>query len=321
MNHQQLVDAIGQADFKKEFLKLPKFYGISSKDTVTASEFLERVENAARAAGWNDVTTVSTMRLQFLEDAALWFTWARDNNHPDWMSSFNAVATDFILRFEPHIVGMRTLASIKDLVQKENESVARFRDRLGVLAMRWRQAAPLPEASETVEQRTHARLGMRAMTEYMLLTHFIMGLREKFRLEVLKKCPSTVQEAVDTALDLEAGMANFKHGAEEPIAPRGRIEVIEDFEEMDEDAQIEAIQKALNGLLHCWYCKKKGHRQDKCFTRIRRRAPLVGFDGKTRKTKDTEDGGVKAVEGDEAEELVSSVTLGHAAPLNCLGDA
>ena len=290
----------------KRFPKIPKFYGDPSKDEVTPSGFIRRIEATARAAGWDDENTVAHMEMCFYDRAEIWFLAMKDSMPRDWINDFEEVATDFILRFEPHVVGQRSLATVQDLLQKENEKVIEFCDRLKVLGLRWRNSTPLPQTANNADRRAYVRLGMRAMSDTLLLTFFTLGLKDVLRREVLTRCPATFERAVELAMDYEAGLLVYKRGATDPPPPKGaKVSAIETPEE-EEQGDVAAFQQqkyrgAYSGPVssHCWYCKKKGHVQSKCIIRIKRGDPMVGRDGKPFKKKT-----VAAVdeEADEEEE-------------------
>ncbi len=48
---------------KTEVVKLPDFYGEPGKDTMTALEFMARIDECQVTNEWNDITTFSYFRL------------------------------------------------------------------------------------------------------------------------------------------------------------------------------------------------------------------------------------------------------------------
>lgn len=271
-----LIDAIGQAQSKRDVTKLPEFFGDKGKDTLSASSFVKRVEAAARAGKWNDEQTISFFKLALSGRAETWFEIKADRSDPDWETDFNQVASDFIMRFEPSAVGTRTLASVKDLYQKSDESVQDFADRLMKISLQWRRATPLPANAVSLEQKAFTRLGMRLHGEYILLTHLTIGLKDGIKAAVFKRCPASFDEALNIALDYEAGLENLKrNGGEEKNAKISAMNG-RNFSRDRNQIQTEPLTEKEKKMT-CYYCKKVGHPQRKCYTRIRKGDPMKPF--------------------------------------------
>jgi hypothetical protein len=59
---------------KTEVVKLPDFYGDPSKDTITAIEFMARIDECQVTNEWNDITTFSYFRLALCGQADKWLS-------------------------------------------------------------------------------------------------------------------------------------------------------------------------------------------------------------------------------------------------------
>jgi hypothetical protein len=59
---------------KTEVVKLPDFYGDPSKDTITALEFMARIDECQVTNEWNDITTFSYFRLALCGQADKWLS-------------------------------------------------------------------------------------------------------------------------------------------------------------------------------------------------------------------------------------------------------
>jgi hypothetical protein len=59
---------------KTEVIKLPDFYGDPSKDTITALEFMARIDECQITNEWNDITTFSYFRLALRGQADKWLS-------------------------------------------------------------------------------------------------------------------------------------------------------------------------------------------------------------------------------------------------------
>lgn len=267
-----LVDAIGAANVRKDVTKLPEFHGETSKDNLTASGFIKRVEIAAKAANWTDVQAVYHMRLALVGKAESWFETTADCSEPGWEDNFDRVSTAFIVRFEPAAIGNRSIATIKEMKQGSGDTVADFADRLRKLGMQWRRATPMPAAAVTEDQRAFVRLGMRCHGDYILLTHFVLGLKESIRRLVFRACPSNFQEALDLALDIEAGTENERRNGEEPkgtkISPVGSATA--PIMEQSAIRQTRTNARDKDGNPACNYCGIAGHFWKDCRRRLYR---------------------------------------------------
>jgi hypothetical protein len=51
---QVVQSADGAIALKVEKTKLPEFWGIKTKDSITANEFVERIEQMVKANNWSD---------------------------------------------------------------------------------------------------------------------------------------------------------------------------------------------------------------------------------------------------------------------------
>lgn len=268
-----LVEAIGSASTRKDVTKLPEFHGDPSKDNLTASSFIKRVEIAAKAAKWTGEQAVYHMRLALVGKAEQWFEVTADHSEPGWEENFDLVSTAFIVRFEPAAVGTRSIASIREMRQSSSDTVQDFADRLRRLGMQWRRATPLPTSAVSEEQKAFTRLGMRAHGDYILLTLFTLGLKDNIKKTVFKRCPSTFQEALDIALDYEAGMENMKKNGEEPkgskIAPVFVKRGSNGNNGINGNNDKRTFAKDKDGKPACNYCGIAGHFYKECRKRLR----------------------------------------------------
>lgn len=283
LTQETLIEALDSVRARKDVTRLPEFFGEADKDSITATGFIKRVEFAAKAAKWSDDQTVYYMRLALAGKAEQWYEITADSSEAAWEKDFDRVSSDLILRFEPSASGTRTLATISQMKQSGTESVQDYADRLRRIAMQWRRSAPMPAASTSEEQKVHARLGMRTMSEYILLTMFTQGLKEALKNAVMVQCPGTINEALEIALNHEAGLANMKSSNEEP---RGaKISPVE----RENEAEVDALgaRRTTGGTTGttyrgnnntnnsgstnqgCFYCGKMGHIKRDCLKKKR----------------------------------------------------
>jgi hypothetical protein len=58
---------------KQEVVKLPELYGHLAKDTISAMDFISRLEECQISNDWNDITTFANNRLCLRCEAEKWF--------------------------------------------------------------------------------------------------------------------------------------------------------------------------------------------------------------------------------------------------------
>jgi hypothetical protein len=59
---------------KQEVIKIPEFYGQTGKDTISAMEFISRIDEYQVSDDWNDMTTFVKFQLCLLSEAEEWLT-------------------------------------------------------------------------------------------------------------------------------------------------------------------------------------------------------------------------------------------------------
>jgi hypothetical protein len=59
---------------KQEIVKIPEFFGEKAKDTVTAQEFILRIDEYQVSNDWNDTTTFANFQLCLRGEAEEWLS-------------------------------------------------------------------------------------------------------------------------------------------------------------------------------------------------------------------------------------------------------
>ena len=161
------------------------------------------------------------------------------------------------------------------------------------------------------------QLGAEQAFHYVALQHFIANLKPAYRDELMKTAPATLYSAFKAAAELEGIQATPHRFTTGAVAELQNEE--DAFDNTDDlDQEIEAINMKLRSLtnrraqrgasrgrgstrgrganrgtrgnrggatnsgsaMQCWYCKKNGHHQDDCYSRINAGAPKVNRSGK-----------------------------------------
>ena len=70
----QQILANTNVTLKQEIVKIPEFFGEKAKDTVTAQEFILRIDECQVSNDWNDTTTFANFRLCLRGEAEEWLS-------------------------------------------------------------------------------------------------------------------------------------------------------------------------------------------------------------------------------------------------------
>ncbi len=73
-NLARQIQANTNVTMKTEVTKLPDFHGDPSKDTITALEFMARIDECQITNQWNDIMTFSYFRLALRGQADKWLS-------------------------------------------------------------------------------------------------------------------------------------------------------------------------------------------------------------------------------------------------------
>jgi hypothetical protein len=70
----QQILANTNVTLKQEIIKIPEFFGEKAKDTVTAQEFISRIDECQVSNDWNDTTTFANFQLCLRGEAEEWLS-------------------------------------------------------------------------------------------------------------------------------------------------------------------------------------------------------------------------------------------------------
>ena len=321
--------ALQQDKIIKKSTDLPWYYGIPTKETISASDLIDRLEAAAPIAGWDtDEKKIRELYLLFREEAIVW--WKSTKKSEDCViTDWESVKKAFLLNYEPKITARTTCTNLADLAQRPNEVANRYYLRLFATFDKLQSTYPdnrktvrfapvNAAAADAAEQIKIKAEGIEDAFRFFEHQQFLAGLRDPIRSEVMKAGKATVTASKAFATELEAismkdtltpltrGIASCQmENADSESLPSLAADLLDD----DELEMINAIRRrsgkqpfrrgnfkkpstsngnksngngnsSNNGNISCRYCKKKGHMQRECKSRLRDNAPMVDANGK-----------------------------------------
>ena len=323
--------ALQQDKIIKKSTDLPWYYGIPSKETISAADLIDRIKAAAGVSNWDtDNKKIRELYLLFREEALVWWKCTKKNEDcviTDWES----VKKAFLINYEPKITARTTCTNLADLAQRPNEVANRYHLRLFATFDKLQSTYPdnrktvrfapvnaaAPDAAEQVKIKAE---GIEDAFRFFEHQQFLAGLRDPIRSEVMKAGKATVTASKAYATELEAinmkdtltpltrGIASCQM-EDVDYTPESLPSVPSDLLDDDELEAINAIcrrsgkppyrrgnfkrpnngngnknngngNSSNNGNISCRYCKKKGHMQRECKSRLRDNAPMVDANGK-----------------------------------------
>ena len=291
----------GEAEHLRQITQIPLFYGRPDKDSLTAGMLIEPVEAATEAAGWNNQRKLSAFFLVLRDKALIWHkTLKLDRiNLQDW----DIIRRQFIHDYEPQFTARTHCTNFGELTQRPGETPLNFYGRIVVVMERVEEDRP---AHINVVEIEGGHQGSKLEGYVQGLAHvhhllFVSGLRDEIRVKVMEAHKATIRESLKVATDAELFLRDRKKVAtvsavsKTTAAPEEEEEDGEEEDFNDEEiAAINAIRthqgkppfkrrfpaRKMRGDLKCRYCKKAGHMQHECRSRIRNNGAMVDASGK-----------------------------------------
>lgn len=292
---------LGQHDLTRRSTELPLFYGRKEKDTCTALYLVERLENSANIANWADDARKCREFYAILRDNALVW-WSNLADHSVNNTVWAEVKAAFLKVYEPKYSAKITCTNLSDLVQRPGEQVHDFYLRISANCRKLFLGRPaalsdvrdVPAGVAAADATAIKKQGLDDDAMYVKHQIFIGGLRDEIRTKVIEANKATLGESVYYAMELETLLNERK-------AKIGISAIKEsDFENLSEEEKnaINAMRSKhygnkgnnrsppkANSSTICRYCKKNGHFQKDCRSRIRDHAPMVDAKGQPYRSK------------------------------------
>lgn len=302
----QFNQLLGDHDRIRKSTDMPLWYGDKSRDVCSALYLMDRLENAKRIGRWpNDARTCDEFYALLRGKALVW--WESLKDHGVNNQVYAEVKKAFLKAYEPKYSPKLTFTNFSELTQRNNEGVHDFYLRISEVCRKMfrgrpealfdvRRDYPHGAAANAYDDdivKAIKKEGLEDDEMYIKHQIFIAGVKDEFRIKLIEENKPTLGESVYFAIELEATLNEKKQSLK--LAAIEKEEIVALNEE--EKEAINALRFKRNGgggnkfspkrqppratsSTICRYCKKTGHFQKECRSRIRDKAPMVDASGK-----------------------------------------
>ena len=298
-----------QNDAVKTAVKIPYFYG-DSTDQVSINEFLQRFENATRTMGLDTPAQKAKHFITYLRGAAYHVYQGLDGfgiEPEDWP----AIKDFYTKKYKGAMTAHSAIITFDTLKQGKSEMVMEFFARVQTQIILYMEADPAPNedlqtaqfrALDDASKNKNKLLNSIHHRNRMIRTFFIGGIKDSLRKELQRVAPNDLNQTLDEALKLEQTETKDKPVTNGLTAKISELADLPDDELAEQDITEDEVSKVndmrarrgqqpfvrSNGGkaptstsgLKCRYCKKTGHLQKSCYTRINKGDPEVSEQGK-----------------------------------------
>ena len=304
-----MAAALNDHDRMRRSTDIPLFYARRDKDTVLPRILIDRIEDAAAIATWDEARKIRELKLCLRERAIIWWKSLRDTTID--IAVWDEVKKEFLTAYEPKYTAKTVCANFTDLKQHPDESMNDFLCRIQVAYDRLldNKPATMPTvrtfiAAGATEADIKAE-GINDMALFFKHQLFLAGVKDSLRDRVLEAGKADLQESLKFARELEAIQNDRKRSTKIAalkaiMPPQEAAAIFWDELESEDIDQIAAVRRQqprssnqtqarssgparsngpCNPNIVCRYCKKKGHMQRECNSRRRDRAPMVNANG------------------------------------------
>jgi len=308
-----MAAALNDHDRMRRSTDIPLFYARRDKDTVLPRILIDRIEDAAAIATWDEARKIRELKLCLRDRAIIWWKSLRDTTTD--LAVWDEVKTAFLRAYEPKYTAKTVCANFTDLKQHPDESMNDFLCRVQVAYDRLIDNKPATMAAvrnNMAGGATEAQVkaeGINDMALFFKHQLFLAGVKDSLRDRILEAGKNSLQESLELARELEAIQNDRKRSQKiaalrATMQPQEAAAIFWDELEMEDIDQIAAVRRQQparssnsqparssnsgparsngprNPNVVCRYCKKKGHMQRECNSRRRDNAPMVDANGK-----------------------------------------
>ena len=217
-NAQDVQNAIAANDNTKRLTDVPKFYG-NSKDTLTAREFMKRLEQAANIGNWNNKRKCAEY-CHLLHSEANGFMSAPleklEVNEEDWDKHKKL----FLKYFDMKGTAKLNSFALHELKQGPSKKVREFWMKIQTQTKRIKETIDPARLDNCHYNDWAADMVVRAQKEHTTPATeiidffekmlFIAGLYGKVRLKVMEAAPVLAVDALNAAMEAETLIADQK---------------------------------------------------------------------------------------------------------------
>jgi len=328
-----MAAALNDHDRMRRSTDIPLFYARRDKDTVLPRILIDRIEDAAAIATWDEARKIRELKLCLRERAIIWWKSLRDTTIN--IAVWDDVKKEFLTAYEPKYTAKTVCANFTDLKQHPDESMNDFLCRIQVAYDRLLDNKPdtittvrNTMAAGATEAQVKAE-GINDMALFFKHQLFLAGVKDSLRDRVLEAGKADLQESLKFARELEAIQNDRKRAGKiaalkAVMPPQEAAAIFWDELESEDIDQIAAVRRQQprnsnqaqarssgparsngprNPNIVCRYCKKKGHMQRECNSRRRDGAPMVDANGKRyeQRVNNVAENEEKSTEKDEPE--------------------
>jgi hypothetical protein len=192
-----LAQALNDHDCMRCSTDIPLFYAQREKDTLLPRILIDRIEDVAAIAAWDEAQKFRELKLCFWERAIIWYKSLRDDNIN--LAIWDEVKKEFLDTFEPKYSAKTVCANFADLKQHPEESMNDYRCRVQVaydclIDIKPATMAAVRLASATVNQAKAE--GINDMALFFNHQLFLAGIKDPIRDKVLEAGKATFQESM-----------------------------------------------------------------------------------------------------------------------------
>ena len=258
MQAADFQNALAANDNSKRLTDVPKFYG-NSKDTLTARDFLKRLEQAAAIGNWNDKRKCAEFCHLLHSEANGFMTMTLKKakvTDEDW-AGHKSVFLDF---FDVKGTAKLNFFSLHEMKQSSTEKVRDFWTKVQLHMDRIKDSVDVQEQIDTLEKQDfpvalvadivkESRRSAAVMQDFYEKMIFIAGLNADIRVKVMEATPKFAYDALRVAIATETLILDKKDNLKAPIKISAiKTDEPEDEEEEEEDEAEASLLNSLNAI-------------------------------------------------------------------------
>jgi hypothetical protein len=211
---EQLIEAQHQL----ESSKLPLFHANPKLDKFTVEQWVHRVELARRAGTWSEIKTSECIYRALRDEALTWYEGLEFSRVDK--DSWESVKAGLLKSYGATATARTAILSFGDLNQKKNESITTYYTRVTKTLRNYQDCMPMdgtpfnsavtnvqwtavPADFKTRKLTECHQAALRESVKFMGAQLFTSGLKEEYRLEVVKGRANDLNDAFDIAREYE----------------------------------------------------------------------------------------------------------------------